>query len=685
MDGSSDDNKIKGAELIADLKQKIKEVDALATSAISEISKEAKAVQDNPDATSKPIDVSRLEDLIREVDAIIYSPEVSGALADNLDNAASIKIIVNNLHSRIRREIEKQLIEKYSDLKVGITGRSIEGDPISYSDSVPSSSTGTLGGFFTEFVGRNFDDSRINYESRQLTLMKAAPLYSKVCTEKEANGEDYVGGIAQNIKDLECAGEDRKTTDMLFDKMKEYTPEKIAEIKEKLDKIKVEPEVAQKAYNAIIWYGEECSMANKEVQNNPSAHDSRKTAIEAILNGNPQYEKDLSPELIEVVRYLSIQYAYALSLSSDDKDKGVKDGLLACYKANGILKVGDLKRIIDQGAGVLKTMTDIDQTITRQKNRKYIESVKSLPNINETIFAVFPEVGKVISQLEGQEGYDGAGDALYSYLENFVKRYQNREFDQDIEELENYVISYRKAEDDAKADPSKTGDQRYAEQVKEQEELVNRYQELDKRKAAYKATKKHLTECNVKESDSELDLVHLCKLTGLPDIQLIQNVDVLDASRYSKLPEERRLEMEQMVFDSLSLADFERLRSQALEEVERIDAKSLVETGNVFARAWAFIRNTVRGVFGLRHIKTKRERTLNNYIKENYIRKMLIDNEKIQAEHANVKSEEPLIKDEEIRLNDIARGKAKAKRENTKDREDKYTNVPKAKKEDEVR
>ena len=683
MDGSSDDNKIKGAELIADLKQKIKEVDALATSAISEISKEAKAVQDNPDATSKPIDVSRLEDLIREVDAIIYSPEVSGALADNLDNAASIKIIVNNLHNRIRREIEKQLIEKYSDLKVEITGRSIEGDPISYSDSVPSSSTGTLGGFFTEFVGRNFDDSRVNYEARQLTLMKAAPLYSKVCAEKEANGEDYVGGIAQNIKDLAYVGEDKKTTDMLFDKMKEYTPEKIAEIKEKLDKIKVEPGVAQKAYDAIIWYGEECAMANKEVQNNPSAHDSRKKAIEAILNGNPAYEKDLSPELIEVVRYLSIQYAYALSLSSDEKDKSVREGLLACYKANGILRVGDLKRIIDQGAGVLKTMTDIDQTITRQKNRKYIESVKSLPNINETIFAVFPEVGKVISQLEGQEGYDGAGDALYSYLENFVKRYQNREFNQDIEELENYVISYRKAEDDAKADPSKTGDQRYAEQVKEQEELVNRYQNLSKRKADYKATRKHLAECQVIESESELDLVHLCK--GTVDVQLIQNVDVLGASKYSKMPQERRLEMEQMVFDSLSLADFERLRSQALEEIESTNSKSLVETGSFFAKAKAFILNTIRGIFGLRHIKTKRETTLNNYIKENYIRKMLIENEKIQEEHAKVKTEEPLIKDEEIRLNDIARGKAKAKKENTKDREDKYTNVPKAKKEEEVR
>ena len=680
MDGSSDDNKIKGAELIADLKQKIKEVDALATSAISEISKEAKAVQDNPDATSKPIDVSRLEDLIREVDAIIYSPEVSGALADNLDNAASIKIIVNNLHNRIRREIEKQLIEKYSDLKVEITGRSIEGDPTTYSDSVPPSTTGTLGGFFTEFVGRNFDDSRVNYEARQLTLMKAAPLYSKVCAEKEANGEDYVGGIAQNIKDLAYVGEDKKTTDMLFDKMKEYTPEKIAEIKGKLDKIKVEPGVAQKAYDAIIWYGEECAMANKEVQNNPSAHDSRKKAIEAILNGNPAYEKDLSPELIEVVRYLSIQYAYALSLSSDEKDKSVREGLLACYKANGILKVGDLKRIIDQGAGVLKTMTDIDQTITRQKNRKYIESVKSLPNINETIFAVFPEVGKVISQLEGQEGYDGAGDALYSYLENFVKRYQNREFNQDIEELENYVISYRKAEDDAKADPSKTGDQRYAEQVKEQEELVDRYQNLSKRKADYKATKKHLAECQVIESESELDLVHLCK--GTVDVQLIQNVDVLGASKYSKMPQERRLEMEQMVFDSLSLADFERLRSQALEEIESTNSKSLVETGGFFAKAKAFILNTIRGIFGLRHIKTKRETTLNNYIKENYIRKMLIENEKIQEEHAKVKTEEPLIKDEEIRLNDIARGKAKAKKENTKDREDKYTNVPKAKKEE---
>lgn len=678
----------KKVDIINSLKEKLKEVDVLADEAIKKISKEAEAAKLSTDpSTVKNIDVSRLEEIIRRADAIIYSPEIMGVLSENpsvLKDAASINMMIETIRNRIRVEIEKELIGKYSDVEVGITGRDLEGTPTTYSDNVAPSTRGTFGGFFSEFVEKNIDDSRVNYEARQLALMKAAPIYSKVCDEKEANGEDYTGGIGKNIDDLTYVNENKKISDTLFDKMKEYTPDRIAEIKENLTNSNVTSELIQKAYDLVLWYGEECRIATKEVKDDPSAYESRKSVIEKILYGKPEAEKDFPVELEEVVRYLSIQYAYALSMSSSDKDKSMKEALLACYKSNTSDSIDALKKIIDQGAAVIEKEANLGQAITRQKNRAYIESVKSIPNISETLFVVFPELEKVIQQLEGQDGFDGAGDALYSYLESFVKRYNNHEFDMDISELENYVISYRKAVEEAATAPAgsstpKTGDEIYAKQVNAQESIVQRHKDLLKRKNKYQEINKVLGNSGVKESESKLDLIHLSKPSG---IQLTKNLDIAGVSKYSSLSAEKKKQVVDEVINGISPADYERLRFAALEYYENNDEKALVEQGGFFHRAWAFIKNTVRNIFGLRNIKTKREQTLNGYIVKNYIEPMLEKNEEIQKQYDFVKSEREGIKDEDIELKNIASEKARKKRENEDSRKDKYKNLPKARKED---
>ena len=289
--------KLKGQAIIEDLKVKLKEIDKQADAVIKDIAQQAENYKADPSSVSGRVDVSKLEEILQRADSIIYDPKVA-EVVDDARNAKAVKYIVNGLHDKVRRSIQHDLVEKYPDLKLGIRGHAVEGTGTYYRQD--SSKEETFGGVFSEFVVKNIDESRLNYENKRLSLIKAIPFYARVKQNPEYKG---IGQDFQNIRKVALS--EKSILDTIFDKMAEYKEQDVATIITTARKNHHKPSELSNAYRVFATYAKNFrGKSGFPDENIEVDQNSREKALEKLLNGDPKRESNIPKDLIPVIRAL---------------------------------------------------------------------------------------------------------------------------------------------------------------------------------------------------------------------------------------------------------------------------------------------------------------------------------------------------------------------------------------------
>jgi len=658
--------KLKGQAIIEDLRVKLKEINKEADVIIQDIAKQAESYKADPSSVSGRVDVSKLEEILQKADALIYDPKVAEVL-DDASSAKAVKYIVSGLHDRVRRSIKHDLVEKYPDLKLGISGHTADGVGTTYRKD-PSKEE-TFGGVFSEFVVKNIDESRLNYETKRLSLIKAIPPYAK-----EKQNPEYKG-IEQDFQNIRKVAQSEKgALDKIFDKMAEYKEKDVATIISTAKRNHHKSSDFSKAYRVFATYARNFRKNSESLAGNIEAKQSaREKALDTLLNGDPKREENIPKDLIPIIRVLSIQYAYAYSIDKDGPDSAVRKQILDKLKITGnALKKCDAMTIISE----VNTIIGKDISV-KKGNLEHVKigalnaRISRIPHLSNTILKLFPEFSKALEQMQMQSSPYESKDA-FLYVDSFVTRYENHEFDSVIAEADHYVEAYRKL-DEMAATPlpdgttPENGNQVFQKMAAQQQEIVNRQFDTLARRRRYKAAQERLSACSVKKSDTELDLENLGKTFG---VELKTNINYKDidylknAKKYNEASANDKKYMREDLLDALDKDDYETLRNKAITDMQDgPENKYLVPQGPILKRVRDFLVTAVGRFFKIRNINTDKERHINEYIRTHYLGPMLAENAAIQKDHDMVADLGPKIKEDDIYFSDVDRARATRNKE----------------------
>ena len=663
--------KLKGQAIIEDLKVKLKEIDKQADAVIKDIAKQAESYKADPSSISGRVDVSKLEEILQRADSLIYDPKVAEVL-DDASSAKAVKYIVSGLHDKVRRSIQHDLVEKYPDLKLGIRGDAAKGEGTYYRQN--SSEEETFGGVFSEFVVKNIDESRLNYENKRLALIEAIPSYAKEKQNIEYKG---IGQDFQNIRKV--AQSEKGTLDKIFDKMADYKESDVATIISTARRARHKPSELSNAYRVFATYARNFSKKSESLDGNIEAKQSaREKALDTLLNGDPKRESSIPKDLIPVIRALSIQYAYAYSLDENGPDSAVRKQILDKLKINGnALKKCDTLAIIADVNGIIgKDLSAKQGNLEHAKIGALNARISRIPHLSNTVLKLFPEFSRALEQMQMQSSPYESKDA-FLYVDSFVTRYENHEFDTVIAEADHYAEAYEKL-DEMAATPlpdgttPENGDQVFKKMADQQQEIVNRQIDTLARRRRYKAAQEHISALAVKKSDTELDLENLGKIFG---VELKTNINYKDidylkeAKGYNEATPNDKKFMREELLDKLSTNDYEALREKAIADMQAgPDNKLLAPQPTIMGRLRDFFVTSIGKFFRIRNINTNRERNINNYIKSHYLGPMLAENAAIQKAHDTVADLGPKIKEDDIYFRDVDRARATKNKDHEADK-----------------
>ena len=663
--------KLKGQAIIEDLKVKLKEIDKQADAVIKDIAKQAESYKADPSSISGRVDVSKLEEILQRADSLIYDPKVAEVL-DDASSAKAVKNIVSGLHDKVRRSIQHDLVEKYPDLKLGIRGDAAKGAGTYYRHN--SSEEETFGGVFSEFVVKNIDESRLNYENKRLALIEAIPSYAKEKQNIEYKG---IGQDFQNIRKV--AQSEKGTLDKVFDKMADYKESDVATIISTARRARHKPSELSNAYRVFATYARNFSKKSESLDGNIEAKQSaREKALDTLLNGDPKRESSIPKDLIPVIRALSIQYAYAYSLDENGPDSAVRKQILDKLKINGnALKKCDTLAIIADVNGIIgKDLSAKQGNLEHAKIGALNARISRIPHLSNTVLKLFPEFSRALEQMQMQSSPYESKDA-FLYVDSFVTRYENHEFDTVIAEADHYAEAYEKL-DEMAATPlpdgttPENGDQVFKKMADQQQEIVNRQIDTLARRRRYKAAQEHISALAVKKSDTELDLENLGKIFG---VELKTNINYKDidylkeAKGYNEATPNDKKFMREELLDKLSTNDYEALREKAIADMQAgPDNKLLAPQPTIMGRLRDFFVTSIGKFFRIRNINTNRERNINNYIKSHYLGPMLAENAAIQKAHDTVADLGPKIKEDDIYFRDVDRARATKNKDHEADK-----------------
>lgn len=663
--------KLKGQAIIEDLKVKLKEIDKQADAVIKDIAKQAESYKADPSSISGRVDVSKLEEILQRADSLIYDPKVAEVL-DDASSAKAVKNIVSGLHDKVRRSIQHDLVEKYPDLKLGIRGDAAKGAGTYYRQN--SSKEETFGGVFSEFVVKNIDESRLNYENKRLALIEAIPSYAKEKQNIEYKG---IGQDFQNIRKV--AQSEKGTLDKIFDKMADYKESDVATIISTARRARHKPSELSNAYRVFATYARNFSKKSESLDGNIEAKQSaREKALDTLLNGDPKRESSIPKDLIPVIRALSIQYAYAYSLDENGPDSAVRKQILDKLKINGnALKKCDTLAIIADVNGIIgKDLSAKQGNLEHAKIGALNARISRIPHLANTVLKLFPEFSRALEQMQMQSSPYESKDA-FLYVDSFVTRYENHEFDTVIAEADHYAEAYEKL-DEMAATPlpdgttPENGDQVFKKMADQQQEIVNRQIDTLARRRRYKAAQEHISALAVKKSDTELDLENLGKIFG---VNLKTNINYKDidylkeAKGYNEATPNDKKFMREELLDRLSTNDYEALREKAIADMQAgPDNKLLAPQPTIMGRLRDFFVTSIGKFFRIRNINTNRERNINNYIKSHYLGPMLAENAAIQKAHDTVADLGPKIKEDDIYFRDVDRARATKNKDHEADK-----------------
>ena len=663
--------KLKGQAIIEDLKVKLKEIDKQADAVIKDIAKQAESYKADPSSISGRVDVSKLEEILQRADSLIYDPKVAEVL-DDASSAKAVKNIVSGLHDKVRRSIQHDLVEKYPDLKLGIRGDAAKGAGTYYRQN--SSKEETFGGVFSEFVVKNIDESRLNYENKRLALIEAIPSYAKEKQNIEYKG---IGQDFQNIRKV--AQSEKGTLYKIFDKMADYKESDVATIISTARRARHKPSELSNAYRVFATYARNFSKKSESLDGNIEAKQSaREKALDTLLNGDPKRESSIPKDLIPVIRALSIQYAYAYSLDENGPDSAVRKQILDKLKINGnALKKCDTLAIIADVNGIIgKDLSAKQGNLEHAKIGALNARISRIPHLSNTVLKLFPEFSRALEQMQMQSSPYESKDA-FLYVDSFVTRYENHEFDTVIAEADHYAEAYEKL-DEMAATPlpdgttPENGDQVFKKMADQQQEIVNRQIDTLARRRRYKAAQEHISALAVKKSDTELDLENLGKIFG---VELKTNINYKDidylkeAKGYNEATPNDKKFMREELLDKLSTNDYEALREKAIADMQAgPDNKLLAPQPTIMGRLRDFFVTSIGKFFRIRNINTNRERNINNYIKSHYLGPMLAENAAIQKAHDTVADLGPKIKEDDIYFRDVDRARATKNKDHEADK-----------------
>ena len=663
--------KLKGQAIIEDLKVKLKEIDKQADAVIKDIAKQAESYKADPSSISGRVDVTKLEEILQKADSLIYDPKVAEVL-DDASSAKAVKYIVSGLHDKVRRSIQHDLVEKYPDLKLGIRGNAAEGAGTYYRPN--SSKEETFGGVFTEFVVKNIDESRLNYENKRLALIEAIPSYAKEKQNIEYKG---IGQDFQNIRKV--AQSEKGTLDKIFDKMADYKESDVATIISTARRARHKPTELSNAYRVFATYARNFSKKSESLDGNIEAKQSaREKALNTLLNGDPKRESSIPEDLIPVIRALSIQYAYAYSLDENGPDGAVRKQILDKLKINGnALKKCDTLAIIADVNGIIgKDLAAKQGNLEHAKVGALNARISRIPHVSNTVLKLFPEFSRALEQMQMQSSPYESKDA-FLYVDSFVTRYENHEFDTTIAEADHYAEAYEKL-DEMAATPlpdgttPENGDQVFKKMADQQQEIVNRQIDTLARRRRYKAAQEHISALAVKKSDTELDLENLGKIFG---VELKTNINYEDidylkeAKGYNEATPNDKKFMREELLDKLSTNDYEALRERAIADMQAgPENKLLAPQPTIMGRLRDFFVTSIGKFFRIRNINTNRERNINEYIRSHYLGPMLAENAAIQKAHDMVADLGPKIKEDDIYFRDVDRARATKNKEREADK-----------------
>ena len=663
--------KLKGQAIIEDLKVKLKEIDKQADAVIKDIAQQAENYKADPSSVSGRVDVSKLEEILQRADSIIYDPKVA-EVVDDARNAKAVKYIVNGLHDKVRRSIQHDLVEKYPDLKLGIRGHAVEGTGTYYRQD--SSKEETFGGVFSEFVVKNIDESRLNYENKRLSLIKAIPFYARVKQNPEYKG---IGQDFQNIRKVALS--EKSILDTIFDKMAEYKEQDVATIISTARKNHHKPSELSNAYRVFATYAKNFrGKSGFPDENIEVDQNSREKALEKLLNGDPKRESNIPKDLIPVIRALSIQYAYAYSIDANGPDGATRKQILDKLQITGnALKKCDAMEIISE----VNTIIGKDLSV-KKGNFEHVKigalkaRINRIPHLSNTVLKLFPEFSRALEQMQMQSSSYESRDA-FLYVDSFVTRYENHEFDSAIAEADHYAEAYRILDEKA-ATPlpdgttPENGNQVFQKMADQQQEIVNRQIDTLARRRRYAAAQERLSTLSVKKSDTELDLENLGKTYGVALTGSINysNKDYLKkAKEYNEATPNDKKFMREDLLDELSITDYEALRDKAIADMrDGPENKYLVPQGTLISRLRDTLVTAVGRLFRIRNINTDRERHINDYIKSHYLGPMLAENATIQKDHDTVATLGPKIKEDDIYFKDVDRARAARNKEREADK-----------------
>ena len=302
--------------------------------------------------------------------------------------------------------------------------------------------------------------------------------------------------------------------------------------------------------------------------------------------------------------------------------------------------------------------------------------INRIPHLSNTVLKLFPEFSRALEQMQMQSSSYESRDA-FLYVDSFVTRYENHEFDSAIAEADHYAEAYRILDEKA-ATPlpdgttPENGNQVFQKMADQQQEIVNRQIDTLARRRRYAAAQERLSTLSVKKSDTELDLENLGKTYGVALTGSINysNKDYLKkAKEYNEATPNDKKFMREDLLDELSITDYEALRDKAIADMrDGPENKYLISQGTLISRLRDTLVTAVGRLFRIRNINTDRERHINDYIKSHYLGPMLAENATIQKDHDTVATLGLKIKEDDIYFKDVDRARAARNKEREADK-----------------
>ena len=639
--------------ILSSLKLAVNQIDLEVQWKIKRIASQAEIAKNNPSKMVKMTDANSLKKVLEEADRLIHSQEIAEILLLDTYGAREIRDIISGLQKKIQTLIKEELVDKYEDVPM-VDDESSPAEAENVEPENQEASVQTVGDFFGSYVERNIDNYRLDYETTQLNKMKQSQEYAKGTNNPKFKGLDKVFGDVSNI----CL--DMANTNLIFAKMSECTPDKIQAVIAETKKGKYTEADTLAAYKAILGYSKLFIDIESSFKGNSQLVNKKEAVIQRILNGDPEIDKDVPPGLIEAVRIISLQNIYARSLSSDSNDKSFKDFIINEIEYEEKAGLDNILGMLTSFSEEMKNCPDQAKRLNEQRSRALISRIKNIPFINETLGIIIPGFKETMAQSTSQTELSGAVEALYAYMENCSKEYEQGDFEQSISEIEKYIAIAQ--------NENKTIDQL----VEEQEKIVQEEKDILAKSQKHIEKKEKLSSSNVKQSKDELDVKHLGEKYGVElfgKIDFSKDEENPDFAHYSKMDSDAKKKVEQSALDALTEYDYGVLRKKAIEEMEQANSKALIPKGSLVRRFGAFLVSKIGRFFKIRNIPTQSEKAINSYIRSNYIKGMMEENEKIQDAYESIEQEAEEIKEEEIALRDGNRERLNRRKNKEKEKD----------------